>query len=147
MGWVIHRHGALYAQEYEWDESFEALVAQIVADYMKSHDPARERCWIAEMDGKIVGSVFAVRHDETTAKLRLLLVEPEARGLGLGTCLVEECIRFCQACGYRKLTLWTNSVLTGARRIYQKTGFKLVEQAEYHSFGHDLVSETWELDL
>lgn len=147
MGWVIHRHGALYAQEYGWDESFEALVAQIVADFMKNHDPARERCWIAEMQGEIVGSVFAVRVSDQVAKLRLLLVEPQARGIGMGTCLVEECIRFCRDCGYQKLTLWTNSVLTSARLIYQKTGFHLVEQEMHHSFGHDLVGENWELTL
>jgi DNA-binding MarR family transcriptional regulator/GNAT superfamily N-acetyltransferase len=147
MGWVVHRHGILYAQEYGWDEHFEALVAQIVADFIKNYNPARERCWIAEMNGEIVGSVFVVQASETVAKLRLLLVEPKARGLGLGTRLVEECIRFARRKGYHKLMLWTNSVLLEARHIYQKKGFTLVEQEEHHSYGHDLVGETWELSL
>ncbi len=147
MGWVAHRHGILYAQEYGWDEHFEALVAQIVADFINNYNPARERCWIAEMNGEIVGSVFVVQASETVAKLRLLLVEPRARGLGLGTRLVEECIRFARRKGYQKLMLWTNSVLVEARHIYQKLGFSLVEQEEHHSFGHDLVGETWELPL
>ncbi len=147
MGWVAHRHGILYAQEYGWDEHFEALVAQIVADFINNYNPARERCWIAEMNGEIVGSVFVVQASETVAKLRLLLVEPKARGLGLGTRLVEECIRFARRKGYQKLMLWTNSVLVEARHIYQKLGFTLVEQEEHRSFGHDLVGETWELPL
>jgi DNA-binding MarR family transcriptional regulator/GNAT superfamily N-acetyltransferase len=147
MGWVAHRHGILYAQEYGWDERFEALVAQIVADFINNYDPARERCWIAEMNGEIVGSVFVVQSSETVAKLRLLLVEPRARGLGLGTRLVEECIRFARSRGYQKLMLWTNSVLIEARHIYQKLGFTLIAQEEHHSFGHDLVGETWELVL
>ncbi len=147
MGWVTHRHGLLYAQEYGWDEHFEALVAQIVADFINNFKPARERCWIAEMGGEIVGSVFVVESSETVAKLRLLLVEPKARGLGLGTRLVEECIRFARRSGYQKIMLWTNSVLLEARAIYKKTGFILVEQEEHHSFGHDLTGETWELSL
>ncbi len=147
MGWVAHRHGILYAQEYSWDEHFEALVAQIVADFINNYNPTRERCWIAEMNGEIVGSVFVVQASETVAKLRLLLVEPKARGLGLGTRLVEECIRFARRKGYQKLVLWTNSVLVEARHIYQKLGFTLVEQEEHHSYGHDLVGETWELKL
>jgi len=147
MGWVTHRHGVLYAQEYGWDERFEALVAQIVADFINNYNPARERCWIAEMDREIVGSVFVVQSSETVAKLRLLLVEPRARGLGLGTRLVQECIRFTRRSGYQKLMLWTNSVLIEARHIYQKTGFTLVAQEAHHSFGHDLVGETWELVL
>ncbi|HLJ33516.1 MAG TPA: bifunctional helix-turn-helix transcriptional regulator/GNAT family N-acetyltransferase [Ktedonobacteraceae bacterium] len=147
MGWVTHRHGTLYAQEYGWDEHFEALVAQIVADFINNYKPERERCWIAEMNGEIVGSVFVVQSSETVAKLRLLLVEPKARGLGLGTRLVEECIRFARRRGYQKLMLWTNSVLLEARHIYQKTGFKLVAEEAHHSFGHDLIGETWELIL
>ena len=147
MGWVTHRHGALYAQEYGWDEHFEALVAQIVADFINNYKPERERCWIAEMDGEIIGSVFVVQSSETVAKLRLLLVEPKARGLGLGTRLVEECIRFARRRGYQKLMLWTNSILVEARHIYKKTGFKLVAEESHHSFGHDLIGETWELIL
>ena len=147
MGWVTHRHGVLYAQEYGWDEHFEALVAQIVADFINHYNPVRERCWIAEMDGEIIGSVFVVQSSETVAKLRLLLVEPKARGLGLGTRLVEECIRFAQRRGYQKLILWTNSILLEARHIYKKTGFKLVAEEAHHSFGHDLIGETWELVL
>jgi DNA-binding MarR family transcriptional regulator/GNAT superfamily N-acetyltransferase len=147
MGWVTHRHGVLYAEEYGWDERFEALVAQIVADFINNYKPERERCWIAEMNGEIVGSVFVVQVNETVAKLRLLLVEPKARGLGLGTRLVEECIRFARRRGYRKLVLWTQSNLVEARHIYRKTGFQLMTQAPHHSFGKDLVEETWELEL
>ncbi|TVT39867.1 GNAT family N-acetyltransferase, partial [Amycolatopsis rhizosphaerae] len=140
--------GAIYAREYGWDSGFEALVARIVADYVDQHDPRAEAAWIAEIDGERVGSVFCVRgSDERTAKLRLLLVEPGARGYGLGRRLVEECVAFARAHGYTAMELWTNDVLTAARHIYAKTGFRLVESEPHHSFGHDLVGETWRLKL
>ncbi len=139
MGWVVHRHGVLYTQDYGWNELFEAFVAQIVSDFVTNYKQSKERCWIAEMGGEIVGSVFVMQGSETIAKLRLLLVEPKARGMGLGACLVQECIRFARRCSYQKLMLWTNSVLMEARHIYEKAGFTLIAKEEHHSFGHDLV--------
>jgi DNA-binding MarR family transcriptional regulator/GNAT superfamily N-acetyltransferase len=146
-GWVIERNGALYAGEHGWDSSYEALVAQIVAAYLDKHDPAREAAWVAELHGERVGAVFCVRKDETTAKLRLLHVEPSARGAGVGTLLVDECIRFAKAAGYEAMELWTVSVLAPARRIYQRAGFTLVDEDTADRFGHRLTGQTWRLDL
>ena len=147
MGWVVQSNGTLYAQEYGWDENYEALVAQIVADFVKNIDPKKERCWIAEKDGENVGSVFLVKESDEVARLRLLIVDPKARGLGIGKRLVDECTRFARRAGYKKITLWTNSVLLAARSIYQKAGYELAKSESHHSFGHDLVGETWDLML
>ena len=147
MGWVVHSHGRLYFEEYGWDERFEALVAGIVRDFVQDFDPGRERCWIAEMDGQPVGSVFVVRQSATTAKLRLLLIEPRARGLGLGKRLVGECIAFARAKEYGKLVLWTQSNLAAARHIYGAAGFRLATRQRHREFGYDLTGEYWELRL
>lgn len=147
IGWIIHRQALLYAQEYGWNNEYEALVADILARFVREFDPARERCWIAEKDGKVIGSVFIVRQDDKTAKLRLLYVDPCARGLGIGSRLVDECLRFSRQVGYTKMVLWTNSILTGARRIYDKAGFQLVEEEAHHSFGKDLVGQVLARDL
>jgi DNA-binding MarR family transcriptional regulator/GNAT superfamily N-acetyltransferase len=147
MGWVVQSHGALYASEYGFDSSFEGLVAEIAAKFLTSFDASRERCWIADIDGAQVGSVFLVRHTDAVAKLRLLLVDPAGRGQGLGQRLVGECIAFAQACGYRKITLWTQSILVAARKIYQDAGFVQVATEPHRSFGQSLVGETWEREL
>lgn len=146
-GWIVHRHGVGYAQEYGWDERFEALVAHIVAEYLKDLDPRREAVWIAELDGQPVGCVCCVRKDDTTAQLRLLLVERHARGCGVGARLVAECMRFAKQAGYTDMTLWTNDVLRQARRIYERAGFELVEENPHRSFGKDLVGQHWHVRL
>jgi GNAT superfamily N-acetyltransferase len=147
LGWVVERHAVLYRDEYGWNERFEALVAQIAADFLRRHDPRRERCWIAERNGQRLGSVMVVEQSPTVAKLRLLLLEPSARGLGLGRRLVETCIRHARRCGYRKLVLWTQSDLAAARGIYARTGFRLVRKARHRGFGSPLVGEYWERGL
>jgi DNA-binding MarR family transcriptional regulator/N-acetylglutamate synthase-like GNAT family acetyltransferase len=146
-GWAIERHGALYAAEFGWNEEFEALVAEIMVHFIRRFDPRRERAWIAERDGQNAGCVFLVRKSKRVAQLRCLLVEPTARGLGIGARLVEECIRFAEQRGYKKMILWTNDILHAARHIYEQCGFKLVEEKKHRSFGHDLVGQTWELHL
>jgi DNA-binding MarR family transcriptional regulator/GNAT superfamily N-acetyltransferase len=147
IGWVISRHGALYAQEYGWDETFEAFVAEIAARFVRNFDPKRERCWIAEREGRNVGAVFLVRKSSTVAQLRMLIVEPEARGLGIGKRLVSECERFARQAGYRKIVLWTNGGLDAARHIYEQAGYRLMREEPHHSFGRDLVGQYWALKL
>jgi DNA-binding MarR family transcriptional regulator/GNAT superfamily N-acetyltransferase len=147
MGWIVHRQGVLYHEEYGWDERFEGLVAEIVAAFVKNFDPKRERCWVAERDGQIVGAIFCVAKSKTVAQLRLLYVEPAARGLGIGSRLVEECIRFAQRVGYHEMMLWTNSILHSARRIYEANGFKLVKEERHRSFGQALIAQTFEREL
>lgn len=147
IGWVIARHGQLYSQEYHWDSTFEGLVAEIAGKFLTNFDPQRERCWMAEKDGERLGCVFLVKQSSTVGKLRLLLVDPAARGMGVGSKLVGECIEFARKAGYRKLTLWTNDILHAARRIYERIGFYMVKEEKHHSFGHDLVGQYWELKL
>ena len=147
IGWAVQKHGELYAREYGWDESFEALAAEVGAKFLRDFDPKKERAWIAEKDGENVGFVMLIKQSDEVAKLRMLLVDPKARGLGLGKRLVEECIRFARNRGYKKIALWTNDVLVTAIHIYKHCGFKLVAEERHHSFGHDLVGQTWELDL
>lgn len=147
LGWAVQQHGLLYAEQYGWDETFEALAAEVAAKFLRDFDPKRERSWIAEKDGENVGCIFLVKQSDEVAKIRMLLVHPKARGLGIGKRLVEECIRFAKQKGYKKITLWTNDILTTARRIYQQAGFKLMAEERHHSFGHHMMGETWELEL
>jgi DNA-binding MarR family transcriptional regulator/GNAT superfamily N-acetyltransferase len=147
IGWAVQKHGELYAREYGWDETFEALAAEVGAKFLRDFDPKKERAWIAEKDGENIGFVMLIKQSDKVAKLRMLLVDPKARGLGIGKRLVEECIRFARNRGYKTMTLWTNDILATACHIYREAGFKLVAEERHHSFGHDLVGQTWELDL
>jgi GNAT superfamily N-acetyltransferase len=147
MGWVVQQHGEIYAREYGWNSEFEALVAEISAKVLRRFDPEWDKAWIAERSGERVGSVFVVRKSKTVAQLRMLILTPAARGLGLGARLTDECLAFARGKGYRKMVLWTNGNLTAARDIYARRGFTLVKSEPYHGYGHDLVSETWELKL
>jgi DNA-binding MarR family transcriptional regulator/GNAT superfamily N-acetyltransferase len=147
LGWIVHRQAILYVEEYGWDGTYEGLAAEIVAQFIKNYDPKRERCWIAEKDGANVGGVIVAAASEEVAKLRLLHVESEARGLGIGKRLVEECVRFSRQVGYQKITLWTQSILHAARHIYEQVGFRVVHEEQHHNFGKDLTAETWELNL
>jgi GNAT superfamily N-acetyltransferase len=148
LGWVVMAHGEVYARQFDWDTTFEALVAKIVADYAGRHDPQREAAWVVEVDGRRVGCVFCVAaEDPAVAKLRILLVTPDARGLGIGSRLVDECLRFARSAGYERMILWTNDVLVSARRIYQAAGFTLTDEERHRSFGHDLVGQNWVRDL
>ena len=149
IGWAIERHAQLYAEEYHWNEEFEALVAKLLAEFANDHDPAKERLWIAELEGERVGCVFVVRNEEdpSAAQLRCLLIDPKGRGLGIGKQLVAECVAFARSAGYRKIMLWTNDLLIAARKIYLAAGFVLVKEEPHHSFGHDLVGQIWSLEL
>ena len=147
LGWIVHRQAMLYVEEYGWDGTYEGLAAEIVAQFIKNYDPKRERCWIAEKDGEKVGGVLVAKASEEVAKLRLLHVESEARGLGIGKRLVEECVRFSRQVGYQKITLWTQSILHSAKHIYKQVGFRVAHEEQHHSFGKDLTAETWELNL
>ncbi len=147
MGWIVHRQAVLYTQDYGWDNGYEALISEIAGRFLRDFKPDRERCFVAEREGKIVGSAFVVEASTEVAKLRLLYVEPAARGQGLGRRLVEACIGFAQASGYARLDLWTNDILTAARRIYESAGFELIKEERHRSFGHDLVGQTWSLDI
>ena len=147
LGWVVMAHGEMYARQFGWDATFEALVARIVADYAGQHDPAREAAWIAEVDGRRAGCVFCIADSDSTAKLRILLVDPAARGQGVGTRLVGECVGFARRAGYRRMVLWTNDPLVSAARIYLAAGFTLVDEYQHHSFGHDMIGQTYALDL
>ncbi len=147
MGWIVHRHGLFYGEKYGYDGRYEGLVARIAAEFIEHYDPRWERCWIAEKDGDVMGCVFLVKKSDTVAQLRLLFVEPAARGFGLGTRLASECVRFAKHAGYRKIALWTQSDLHAARNIYKKAGFRLVDKKRHRSWGRDLMGETWELAL